>query len=813
MIENGLTTHQVSKLKQKHGDNLIPQKEKSNWFTILFSQFKSPLIYLLIAVGIISFIFNEKLDALLINLVIFFNVAMGFFQEYSAQKTLSALKKIVRSKSYVIRDGKRIEIESKDLVPGDIVIISSGDKIPADGKVIKGTGLLVNEAILTGEEEAVTKIFGTEKGVVFMGTTLISGQGIMQIEKTGKETRIGKIGLSLSEIEDEDTPLQKRLKEFIKNIIYLVVFISGIFFIIGAVNNKDLLETLRLSVVLSVSAIPEGLPVAITVILALGMRRILKRKGLVKKLISIETLGSTSTICIDKTGTLTEGKMQVVQTSFVDKEKALLALTLLNDRKVAIEVAIWNYLEKESRKNPDLVFNSYERISEEPFDSSNKYKSVINKNNTNEVLYMMGAPDILIKFCNLSQKERLEAENQIESWAKKGLRIIGITYKIDGNLKQRKGLTWLGILGIEDPVRPEAKETLVAARNAGIDVKIVTGDYRLTAVHLAKKIGLSLDSESIMDFEQLKAIDEEELSEKIDKIKLFSRVTPLQKLKIIEALQAKGEVVAMTGDGVNDAPALKKADIGIVVENGTDVAKEASDLVLLDNNFKTIMAACEEGRLILMNIKKVVGYVLSNSFGEIVLITGSIFLNLPTPLTIAQILWINLICDGPPDIMLGFEPKEKRIMKLSPNDIKEEQILSPAMKFLVFTLSLIVGGSGLLVFKYYHESLNDLTLARTLTFSILAASSLVYIFAFKNLNKLIIHTENFFQNKLLILSVIYGFFLIFLAVYVPALNKILSTTPLSISHWVVVFGVAAILLIFIESTKVIVTKVFRKNSI
>ncbi len=800
-------------LKQKYGDNELSEKEKDTWFTILVSQFKSPLIYLLIAVGSLSFYFKETLDTLLIALVVVFNIVTGYIQEYSAHKTLSALKKIIKSKSTVLRGGQRMEIESKDLVPGDIVILSSGDKIPADGVIIKGTNILINEAILTGEEEAVAKTVRNNENSVYMGTTVVSGQCLIRIEKIGKDTKVGKIGLSLSDIEETDTPLQKRLKAFTKNLILIVIVVCALIFLIELANVHNLLETIKLSIVLSIAAIPEGLPVAITVILAMGMRRILGKKGLVKKLVSIETLGSTSTICLDKTGTLTEGVMQVVKTSFTDSPTALLGLTLLNDRRVGIELAIWNFLKKESKENPDNIFAANERISEEPFDSSKKYKAVINKVNDRPTLFVMGAPDILVNFCKLPAGKKTEIEEQIKDWAGAGLRLIGTAYKEQGELTDKKDLIWLGLVGIEDPVRAEAKEVLAEARSAGINIKIVTGDFRLTAEHLAKKIGLELSPESVMDFEQLEEINSEELKGKIDKINLFTRVTPIQKLKIIEALQARGEIVAMTGDGVNDAPALKKADIGIVVENGTDVAKEAGDLILLDSNFKTIMAACEEGRLILANIKKVVGYVLSNSFAEIVLIVGSILLHLPIPLTIAQILWIHLICDGPPDIMLSFEPKEKDLMKMKPQEIRNEEILSPVMKLLIVTISITVGVSALYFFGFYYGSLGDINLARTIAFAILASVSLVYIFAFKNLHKTIIQTENLLENKYLIISVLYGFILIFLAIYVPALNKILTTTPLSLMHWGIVLSVSFLTLLIVEFSKIVVTKVFKGASI
>ena len=813
MNETGLTSNQVLALKKEFADNLISEKEKYTWYTIFISQFNSPLIYLFIAVGALSFYFNELLDAALIALVISINVITGFIQEYSAQRTLTALKKIVKSKSFVIRDGQRVEIESKDLVPGDIVIITSGDKIPADGRMLKGASILINEAILTGEEEPVEKTADVDKGLVYMGTTVISGQGVMLVEKIGNETRVGKIGVGLSEINEGDTPLQKRLKKFTKYLILVVVGVCFIVFLIGINNRNDFFQTLRISIVLSIAAIPEGLPIAITVILAMGMRRILKRKGLVKKLVSIETLGSTSTICIDKTGTLTEGKMQVVRTSFSDAQKTLLGLTLLNDRRVAIEIAIWNFLVEESKESPDLVFNTYERLSEETFDSSKKYKSVINKINGTDTLFMMGAPDILVNFCTIPQIKREDVDAQIINWGKEGLRIIGVVSKENCSLHDKSDLTWLGLVGIEDPVREGVREALETAKSAGIDVKIVTGDFRLTAEHLAKKLGISVDPNSVMDFEQLSNIDEDELLEKINKIKLFTSVTPAQKLMIIKVLQARGEIVAMTGDGVNDALALKKADIGIVVENGTDVAKEAGDLILLDNSFQTIIAACEEGRVILSNIKKVVGYVLSNSFAEIVLIVGSLFFHLPIPLTITQILLINLICDGPPDIMLSFEPKEERIMKMSPKEIRGENILSPQMMLLALVISLTVGILGLSVFRYYYTTLNDINLARTLTFAIMGSVSLVYIFAFKNLNKLIIYSENFFQNKPLILSVALGFIIIMLAVYVPSLNKVFSTTPLSLQHWTIVMGVCVLSLFIVEFSKVVVTKVLKRSSI
>lgn len=799
MITSQITSQKALSLKQKFGDNLLPHKEKYTWFSLFISQFKNPLVILLLIVGILSFYFNELLDAALIGLVILFNIVTGFIQEFSAQKTLSALNKIVKTKTVVIRDNQRVEIETKDLVPGDIAFISSGDKIPADGKLIQGTNILVNEAILTGEEESVIKDI-QNNNLVFMGSIVISGQGMIQVEKIGIATKMGTIGKSLTEIKEEDTPLQKKLTHLSKSLILIVTMICLVIFLIGMFRGGELWETIRMSIVLSIAAVPEGLPIAVTVILSIGMRKVLKKKGLVKKLLSIETLGSTSVICLDKTGTITEGKMQVVKTSFKNKKKFLFALTLLNDRKAAMEVAIWQFLKKNT-KNPETIFNQFDRVEDEPFDGTKKYKCVINKIDGNNEAFLMGAPEIIMNFCQFdSTSKKLLVEN-IENWASAGLRILGVAVKSKGDLHIKKNFTWLGLIGIEDPVRKEAAKALEEVKNAGIKLKIVTGDYRLTAQQVAKKIGLEITADSVMDFEELNKISDQQLSQKIEKINLFSRVTPLQKLKIIELLQSKGEIVAMTGDGVNDAPALKKADIGIVVENGTDVAKEAADLVLLDSNFKTIVNACEEGRLILANIKKVIGYVLSNSFAEITLISGAMILGLPTPLTVAQILWIHLICDGPPDIMLAFEPKEKGIMFKTPKDISQEQIFSDKIKLLIVLVSLTIGISSLIIFHHYADINNNIPLARTIVFAILGTVSLVYIFSFKNLKSSILHGNNLLDNKYLLAGVLYGFFLVFLAIYTPILNKILGTVPLNFYHWFIIGMVTLTITLIVEIIK------------
>lgn len=803
MIHKGLSENEVLRLRKKFGENVILLKEEPGWLFILLAQLKSPLIYILTFVGLISLIFREYLDAILIGLVIILNTLMGFFQEYSAKKTLVALRKILKPKTIVIRAGQRKELDARELVPGDLIILGSGDRIPADGKLIEGVGLLVNEAILTGESEAVIKTEKEGNNLIFMGTTVISGRGMAEVTKIGKETEIGKIGQSLAGIKEEKTQLQIKLEKFTQNLAYIVLAVCLSIFIIGVLHRENALMMFKTSLILSVAAIPEGLPIAITVVLALGMGRILKRQGLVKKLLSIETLGSTSVICTDKTGTLTEGIMRVVRVDLTDKKKALFALTLANDQRTNLEVALWDYVKKEKEFEPQDFFDRAKRVYEEPFDSEKKYIMTVNQIADKNNGFVLGAPEIVLSFCETTLEERNDITKKIEKWADEGLKILGIAFKERGDMRVKKEFSWLGLIGIEDPLRKEAKETILTAKRAGIKVKIVTGDYRKTAERVAINLGFKLKPKNILEGQELEQISEEELKKRIDEILLFTRVTPHQKQKIVKVLQEKGEIVAMTGDGVNDAPALKKADIGVVLGRGSDVAKEAGDLILLDNNFKTIIMACEEGRLIFSNIKKVVGYVLSNSFATIVLIFGAVLLDLPPPLTVVLILWSHLICDGPPDIVLAFEPKEKSLMETRPEDIKKESILPGSMQFLIFAISLTTGLLALFFFWYFKEITNDLNLARTMAFAIVATDNLVYILAFKNLKKLIIKTENFFQNRYLFLSILYGFLLVFAAVYLPPLNKILGTVPLKFSHWLLILTVALITTFWVEVAKLI----------
>ena len=802
MIRQGLNENQVLESRQKFGENILPTKENNSWFIILLSQFKSPLIYILVATAIISSILKEYINAGLMALVVTFNLLMGFFQEYNAQKTLIALRNLLKPEAIVIRNGINKKIEAKDIVVGDLVVLGPGDKIPADGELIEDVNFLVKEAILTGEEEAVLKSSIGKNNLVFMGTVVIYGRGIMKVTKIGIQTEIGKIGQSLAEIKEEKTPLQIKLEKFATRLVYLIIVICSIIFLVGILRHQNILQMLKMSVILAVAAIPEGLPVAIMVILSLGMKKVLKRKGLVKKLLAMETLGVTSVICTDKTGTLTEGVMKVVKTDFMDQEKALLGLTLANNQRSNLETAIWDYIRKK-HFNPQDIFNSMARTFEEPFDNEKKYMLSINQINGNETASIIGAPEIILQMCDIEPDKKQDILEKISHWAEEGLKVLGVISKNQGDLKDKNNFTWLGLIGIQDPIRKGVKEAINVAREAGIKIKIVTGDYRKTAEKVARSLGFNIAEKNIMEGNTLEIISEDELKEKIDDIIIFSRVTPRQKLKIVKVLQEKGEVVAMTGDGINDATALKKADIGIAVNNATDVAKEAADLILLNNNFKTIIAACKEGRLIFSNIKKVVAYVLSNSFAEIVLIFGAILMGLPTPLTIIQILWAHLICDGPPDIVLGFETRNKALHEEDPKTLRKEEILDKPIIALIILISLTVGLSSLFIFTHFLKQTDQINLARTITFATVATVDLIYIFAFKDLKNSLFRTKNLFDNKRLIWAVIYGLLLLLIAIYVPALNKILETVPLKPFYWLIVIGVALITVFWVELIKYI----------
>lgn len=798
----GLSESQVETRRKEYGMNALPARKRPSRIAIFLSQFTNPLVYVILGAAMISLLLKEFKDFYIIMAVVLFDAILGYIQERQAEETYESLRKLVKPTATVVRDGHRKEVDVTDLVPGDVVILTAGDRIPADGIVLESVRMAAGEAILTGESESIRKDTTPGQNALYMGTTVLTGRGIMQVSRTGKDTELGKIATSLSETEDEATPLQLRLADFSHTLTRLVIVITAVLFFIGLAGGRPFLEMARVAVILAIAAIPEGLLIAVTVILVIGMRKILKRQGLVKRLLAVETLGSVTTICTDKTGTLTYGVMTVSKADFAMHDRGIEALVLCNNLEDSLEVALWDYAKASGIEDPEEFQKSSKRIEEEPFSSEIRYMRTVNVVRGSEVAYVKGAPEVVIAMCGLSDDEKAKTQKTVEAWADDGLKVLGIAVKEGGDFQDQCGYSWAGLVGIEDPIRDEVITSIRSCQEAGIKVKIITGDYERTAVSIARRLGLAVPSEGIINGETLNGITDEELAVRAKEATVFARISPHQKLRIVSALQASGEIVAMIGDGVNDAPALKKSNIGVAVGNATDVAKEASDLILLDSNFKTIVAAVEEGRVVFDNIRKVVSYTLSNSFAEILLIFGAMILKWPAPLTVAQILWIHLICDGPVDMVLGFEPAENGIMKEKPKPVSEP-ILGRLGIGLIAAISITAALACLGMFGHYLFIHEDIIVARSLCFETLAVISLVYVFAYRSMRKSIFHTGHLLSNKPLLVSVAIGFVFAIGAIQVPALRQALGLVTLSTPEWGMVFAVAFALLIIVEVGKLL----------
>jgi len=794
--KKGLTSSQALERREEFGLNTLPEKKRRTALAIYISQFKNPLIYMITAAAIISVVMAEYNDALIIAVVILLDSVVGFFQEYRAEKAVVALRRLLKPTARVIRDGQTTEIDASEIVPDDTLAVNDGDKIAADGTLIEAVNLNVSEAILTGESEPAVKAVGD---AVYMGTTVLSGRGLVNVTAIGASAELGKIAGSLSEMKEEPTPLQVRLEGFGRSLTYLVVAVSALIFGVGILSGVEFLEMVKVSVVLAIAAIPEGLPIAVTLILVIGMRAILRRKGLVKKLLAVETLGSVTVICTDKTGTLTEGNMQVVRTDFRSEKMATYVMVLCNNLVDSLEVALWNRA-KTAVADPQSFVDKWKRTHEVPFSSERKYMLTINEVEGVELALLKGAPEVVMEFCTLGGNEKERIADEFTEWADSGLKVLGLAYKKDGFLRELRGFEWLGLVGIEDPVRPSVRDAVALCQKARINVKIVTGDYRGTALKVAAGIGLHVEPGEVLEGNELDGMTESELTKVVNKVVLFCRVSPRHKLKIVNALEKRDEVVAMIGDGVNDAPALKKANIGVSVGNATDVAQETASLILLDNNFKTLVDAVEEGRVVFDNIKKVAAYVLSNSFAEIFTIFGAMIMGWPTPLTVPQILWIHLICDGPSDIVLGFERGEPGIMEEKPKNA-QESILNSLGKILILAIGVASALSSLTLFWYFWQVSGDIQSGRSVVFTVLAVQELIYIFAYRSLRHFVFKSGHFFANKPLFGTVALGFATQLLALYVPFLNNVLGVVPLHLNDWVLVFAVALGMLIIVEVVK------------
>ncbi|MBU2544968.1 HAD-IC family P-type ATPase [Patescibacteria group bacterium] len=826
-VKKGLTDEGAIKKQKEFGENTLPKEKPLSKVRIFLEQFKSPLIYILVIAGVVVLFFKEYTDAIVIFSAVFLNIIVGFIQENKASSALEKLKKIVKVEAQIIRNGHERMIDSSDIVPGDIFILSPGEKVPADGRIINSTNLKINEMSLTGEwlpaDKQGAKLLektplADRDNMVYMGTIVDDGKARIIATATGAHTEIGKIVQMVKEAEEEKTPLQKKLSHFSLIIGIVIAVISIFIFLEGLIKGGEFIEMFTTAVAVSVAAIPEGLPVAMTVILAIGMQRILKKKGLVRRLASTETLGSTSIIATDKTGTLTEGKMKVSKMVVSGKNERRLALkiiTLCNEAFIENpEDSMDNWIVRGRPTDKALLMAGIQAgisrgemeeemtlSSELPFTSANKYMAkVYSLNKDEDILYVLGAPEKILEMSK-SFEDRKEMEKEIEELTGKGLRVLAIAHKRINSLSSLfKDLSFVGLVALEDPIRKEVKEAIRTVREAGMKPIIVTGDHKLTAKAIAEELGFNTKEENIMEGKELEDLTDKQLEEVIDKIEVFARVEPKHKLRIVQAWQNKGEVIAMTGDGINDAPALKKADIGVALGSGTEVAKDISDLILLSDNFNIIVAAVEEGRAIIDNIRKVITYLLSDSFTETILVGAAVIFGFPLPLIAVQILWVNIIEDGLPGIALAFEPKEEDIMKQKPIK-KKEALLNKEMKVLIFVIGLITDLFLLALFFWlWKNSGYDLVRIRTIIFAALTIDSLLYVFSCKSLRKNLWYMD-FLSNKFLNYAWLASCTLLLASIYLPPFQILLKTVPLAFSDWIIILTLGIIKLFLIELIK------------
>lgn len=840
----GLTQDEAKKLLEQYGPNELIKGEKTSAVALFFNQFKDFIVAVLLIATVVSFILGEKVDAIAIFIIIIINAILGFVQEYRTEKSLEALKEMSAPHAKVVRDGKQMDIPARELVPGDIVVLEAGVIIPADGMLIEGVNVQADESILTGESVPVDKMANVKgKSDLYMGTVLTSGRGYGLITSTGMQTEMGHIANMLESVEKEITPLQQRLQKIGKQLVIISLIMCGLIVLAGILHGETVHKMILSGISLAVAAIPEGLPAVVTVSLAIGVQRMLKRNALIRKLPVVETLGCTDIICSDKTGTLTENKMTVKKIyiddstidvtgighetsgSFVDKDGLDIDIKRCPSLNMLLNVgAICNNAKYEDgivsgdpTETAILIAskkgNIYEsavakffRVHEFPFDSNRKRMSVICRDRKGGIyLFVKGAPDKIIDLCkqrmhkgsekNLTYMDKKRIMHVNEMMANDALRVLAFAYKRLDIIPKRpnpdmleKDLVFLGLEGMIDPPRPEAIEAIKDCYKAGIRPVMITGDHKITAMAVARELNFQMQNQGVLTGDDIEAMDDDKLMEKIEEVSVFARVKPKHKLRIVQAFKRKGHIVAMTGDGVNDAPALKEANIGIAMgKMGTDVAKEASSMILLDDNFATIVAAVKEGRIIYDNIRKFIRYLLACNLGEMILMGIAAFFAMPIPLVPIQILWINLVTDGLPALALGVDPPDDDIMKRLPRE-SQESIFSRGLGLEILLSGLLIGISCLACFMLsLNLTSGDIEKAQTMAFATIIVAELLYAFESRSEYKNA-YEAGFFENKYLVLSTIISFLLMIVVIYNPFLSSILKTEPLNWADWFLVMG-------------------------
>lgn len=773
-MEKGLTSEVAQEKLKILGKNEITTKESKSSLSLFLSQFPTLINSILAAAAFLSFFIGGAIDGIFIFSILFLNAFFGFIQEYRAEKSLQKLKTYVTTTARVIRDGKEVQIPAVEIVPEDIVVLGEGDRIPADGILTKDKAVEIDESILTGESLPVVK---THNETVFLGTLLAHGSTHLLVKNTGGKTRFGQIAQTLTTVSSDKTPLQKRLDSLAKTLSIVVILAASLIIPLGLFQGKELFQTLLLAVSIGIAAIPEGLPAVVTIALAIGVNRMAKKRAIVRKMASVETLGAVQIILTDKTGTLTQNSMRVKK-FWVEKTQALpdlLKACVLGNTASLIEKAEKNAFDiigdktdgalllfaQEQKQNIEDLQREGAILDERSFDPQTKTITTIWENNKIKYTFIRGAPESIIAESHLSVKEKEHATSQFGQYAKEGFRIIGFGVKKDKELD----LTFLGFVAIYDPPRPEAKQAVQEARMAGIKTIMVTGDNRLTALAIASEIGLIEKDEDVATGEEIEKLPDEELEKLMLKTRIFARTKPEDKLRLVTLFKKLGFVVGVTGDGVNDALALKRADVGIAMgEKGTDVAKEASDIVLTDDNFSTLVKAIEEGRTIYNNIVKAITYLLSGNLSEISLVFFATLLGMPNPLLPTQILWINLVTDGIPALALASDTKDPGVLKHNPRNPNAPILSNHRLVFILvvgFSLSLFL----LFIFKTLLDANYSETLARTIIFNTLILSHMTIAF--------IVRKGSIFKmNKFLVIGVLVTLLLQAIITFTPFFQTI-----------------------------------------
>jgi Ca2+-transporting ATPase len=895
--ETGLSAAEAQARLEKYGPNELDEAPRPSFWRMVLGQFNNFIVIVLLVAAGLSALLGDYIEAVAIMAIVVLNAILGVVQEQRAEQALAALQRMASPEATVLRDGHRRSVPSRELVPGDVVLLEAGHYVPADLRLFETVNLRVEEAALTGESLPVEKDanvvltqdvpLGDRRNTAFSGTMVAHGRGRGGVVATGMRTQIGMIASMLQSIELEETPLQRRLDDLGKTLGWGALAVCGLVFVLGWLRGFELIEMFLVAVSLAVAAVPEGLPAVVTITLALGMREMIKRNALIRRLSSVETLGSTTIICSDKTGTLTQNQMTVThvwvdgqQFDVTGSSTAPRGDFQVDGQKInladypALTTALWvaaldndavleeeaGALDERERYRPvgdpteaalivaaakagawrNTLEQSYPRVDEIPFDSTRKRMTTVHRIESPdpadpspfyddsrrgwEVAAVKGAPDVVLDLCvnvqtiddgvvELTEERRQRILQANEAMAQQALRVLAVAYRLEQDVPDgealdqvERELTFVGLIGMIDPPRPEVSGAIARARNAGIRTLMITGDYPDTARAIAERIGLLAEGHQVATGRDLDGYDDEQLAQVVINTDVFARVSPEHKVRIVEALKRGDEVVAMTGDGVNDAPALKRADIGVAMGiTGTDVAKETADMVLTDDNYVSIVAAVEQGRVIYSNIRKFVFYLLSCNLAEIVTILVAILLGAPSPLTPIQLLWLNLITDGAPALALGMEKGDPDTMDQPPRP-PQEPIIYRRMQIGIAVQTLAIAGVTLTAYFLARQLYpGQQQLAETMAFATLSFSELLRAFTARS-ERYLLHRLGFFTNKYMLYAVLSSVVLLLAVIYVPLLEPIFDTAELTLAHWEIILPLLLIPALAQELTKWVLNK-------